>query len=288
MLLEETKRRQGMLMAHLRYMSTVCLDEDQVSAMLEKLGSIYTGHFRHNYSEFFPFILEIAKDNARYSLDYLSNNLETLRQIVEKNYLDKTGKFLNLYYPLSKLSDHINLEIARYSYSSRNEQKVADLEAKNQSLQLSLDEMSKKLETANNKVAGIQAEMIAVLSIFSAIIMTFAGGISFTAHAFDNMAKAPFFKSVFLVLLCGFSLLNIIFVMMYVVAKITNRNIYARCKTEYCTCGEEGTPACSPIVRAVKRLPYVFLINAIFILLMGIILWLWYKYGLNIPINNYM
>ena len=148
--------------------------------------------------------------------------------------------------------------------------------------------MSKKLETANDKVAGIQAEMIAVLSIFSAIIMTFAGGISFTAHAFDNMAKAPFFKSVFLVLLCGFSLLNIIFVMMYVVAKITNRNIYVRCKTEYCTCGKGGMPTCNVVVRVVKRLPYVFFINTVFILMMVIILWLWYKYGLNIPTNSYM
>ena len=38
MLLEETKRRQGELMTYLRDMSTVCLDEDQVSMMLEKLG----------------------------------------------------------------------------------------------------------------------------------------------------------------------------------------------------------------------------------------------------------
>ena len=57
-----------------------------------------------------------------------------MRRLVENDYIAGEKEFKGLYQPLMKLSDHINLEIGRYSYYSINEQKVGDLEKKNKIL----------------------------------------------------------------------------------------------------------------------------------------------------------
>ena len=79
--------------------------------MVIKFKALYSNNFRHNYSEFFPLIVEIAKNENNYSLDYLSNNLEAMRLLVENDYVAGEKEFKGLYQPLMKLSDHINLEI---------------------------------------------------------------------------------------------------------------------------------------------------------------------------------
>ena len=38
--------------------------------------------FRHSYAQFFPMIVEMAKNEEKYNLDYLSNNLESIKALV--------------------------------------------------------------------------------------------------------------------------------------------------------------------------------------------------------------
>lgn len=276
MLLDETRRRQNELNQLLKEMALSCMDENEICTTATKLKNLYTGGFRHKYSEFFPLIAEISKDDNEYELDFLSNNLRDACSFVEKNYLDGDQEFTTLYRPLSKISDHLNLEIARYQYNSLSEQNVKDLEKRNQVLQNELKETTLKLEEAQQKVGSVQTELISVLSIFAAIVLTFSGSMSLLGSALTSMENAPFFKSVFFVLLCGFILCNAIFLMMYLVGKITGRNIYARCKSKDCTCGKDGTPKCLGINRVRKRLPYVFWLNASLCLFMLIDVVVWY------------
>ena len=91
-----------------------------------------------------------------------------MRRLVENDYIAGEKEFKGLYQPLMKLSDHVNLEIGRYSYYSINEQKVSDLEKKNQTLQEDLKQATKELNNAKQSVSSVQTELIAVLSIFAA------------------------------------------------------------------------------------------------------------------------
>ena len=102
-----------------------------------------------------------------------------MRRLVENDYIAGEKEFKGLYQPLMKLSDHVNLEIGRYSYYSINEQKVSDLEKKNQTLQEDLKQATKELNNAKQSVSSVQTELIAVLSIFAAIVLTFSGSLSF-------------------------------------------------------------------------------------------------------------
>ena len=257
MLIEESKRRQSELKGHLLSMAVDCMDEAKIRQMVIKFKALYSNNFRHNYSEFFPLIVEIAKNENNYSLDYLSNNLEAMRLLVENDYVAGEKEFKGLYQPLMKLSDHINLEIGRYSYYSMNEQKVGDLEKKNKMLQEDLKQATKELNDARQSVSSVQTELIAVLSIFAAIVLTFSGSLSLLGSIFSEISKAPVFKSILFLLLVGLVVSNIIFLLLYIVGKITNRNIYARCKTPDCSCDTQ----CCGINRIRKRLPYIFWIE---------------------------
>ena len=244
MLIEESRRRHSELKNYLYEMATSCKDDGEIREIAIRLKGLYSDGFRHNYSEFFAIIVEMAKDENEYSLDYLSNNLEAARVLVEQDYVNGEKEFKGLYRPLSKLSDHINLEIARYSYSSIHEQRVRDLEKKNQTLQISLNEATKKLGDAQSSISSVQTELIAVLSIFAAIVLTFSGSMSILGNALSGVQNISSLKLVFFVLLCGFVVCNIIFMMMYLVSKITRRSIYAKCKSEDCTCRKDGSPKC--------------------------------------------
>jgi hypothetical protein len=90
--------------------------------------------------------------------------------------------------------------------------------------------------------------------------------------ALTGMQEVHAFKATFFVLLCSLVLGNIIFLLMYLVGKLTSRNIYARCKTENCTCN----PPCNGFTRIRKRLPYIYWLNLILIVLMAVVVVVWY------------
>lgn len=283
MLIDESRRRQAELINILKEMAITCMDDPAIQTNVIKFKAIYAGDFRHDYSEFFPLIVEFSKDNNEYNLDYLSNNLQAARDFVEQDYISGGKEFRSLYKPLLKLNDHLNLEIGRYNYYSISEQQVKDLETKNQQLQTDLKETTEKLEAATSKlrdaeekVSSVQTELISVLSIFAAIVLTFSGSMSLLGNALTGMQTTRFFKAVFFVLLCGFILCNTIFLMMYLVGKITGRNVYARCRSKDCTCGKDGTPKCWGITRVRKRLPYVFWLNTAIFLLMIVDIVVWF------------
>lgn len=281
MLAEESRRRQNILKELVLEMANCSFEDDEIRKTAIRLKELYTSNFRHNYSEFFPLILEIAKDDNTYNLDYLAENLEVLRAYVENDYVSGGKEFTGLYLPLTKLSDHLNLEIGRYNYYSINEQKIRDLEKRNETMQSELRNSTQELIDAKKHVSSMQTELIAVLSIFAAIVLTFSGSLSFIGNALSGMNDTPVFKSVLFILLCGLIVFNAVFVMMYIVAKITGRSIYAHCKSENCTCGKNGQPKCSGLTRVRKRMPYIFWLNAVLLIFLIVDIVLWYTFRCN-------
>lgn len=217
--------------------------------------------------------------------------------MVEDDYVKGANTYKALYEPLTKLCDHINLEIARYQYSLTDIQRAKDIEKSNEILsnQLTMarndlvdakNEVAKvtenlnntksELSQANEKLKTIQTEVVSVLSIFAAIVLTFAGGISYIGEALRGMKDAPFFKAVFFVLLCGFVIFNLIFVMMYIVSRITGRSILAKCCSDDCSCRKKSDKCkCCGIVRFARRLPYVFWLEVLYIVLMVLDIFVW-------------
>jgi CII-binding regulator of phage lambda lysogenization HflD len=330
----DSARRQEELRLLLKEMARICLEEEdeQISVFASQLRELYIPSFRHRYSEFFPMLVEIDEEESELGLDFLSTNIRKVRKYVERKCAAGDTTYDSLYKPMMKLSDHLSLEIARYSHFISQNRQIMDLTDKHQDLQAQLAETTERLheatakldqanarfsqteikltdaetklanaetkltdaetklqaiktniKTANEniddtekKISSIHIDIIAVLSIFASIVLTFSGSMTVLGSALTGMQEVHALKATFFVLLCGFVLGNIIFLLMYLVGKLTSRNIYARCKTENCTCGEGGAPECRGLKRIRKRLPYIYWLNLILIVLMTVVVVVWY------------
>lgn len=278
MLAEEKASRQNELKKYIFELSEKMLEDDEEKkTIVLKLVQVYQGTFRHNYSDFFPIILEISKDDNQYSIDYLSENLETLRAFVEADYVSGEKLYSSIHWRLEKLCDHLNLEIGRWNYYSQNEHKIEDIATRTNSLNADIREARTELNASQQEISGareelkkaskqassMQSEVIAVLSIFAGIAFVFSGGVSFLGSAMTSINEAKHYEVVVLVaIICGMTIFNTIFLLMYLVGKITERNIYANCKTKDCSCAEP----CKGINKIRKRLPYVFYFNLLCII----------------------
>lgn len=281
MLAQEKARRQNELINYIYGLSEKLLASDiEKREVALKLVQLYQGGFRHSYSDFFPIILEVSKENNKYSIDCLSENLETLRAFVEADFVSGQKDYRILYPHLEKLCDHLNLEIGRWSYYSQNEHKIEDIETKTNSLNEKMqdaktgldnakDELDKakgELKDASEQASSMQSEVIAVLSIFAGIVFAFAGGFTYLGSVMTSIKDVQHYEAVVLMaIICGMVVFNTLFLLMYLVGKITKRSIYAKCKSEECSCN----PACYGLKKIKKRLPYVFYFNLL--CLLGII-----------------
>lgn len=262
MLAMERARRQASLKECIYELSSVLLDKDEVRKSALVLLEIYKGDFRHSYSDFFPLIVDISK-NEGYVLDYLSTNLESIRAYVEADFEKGENEFKDMHDQLYKLCDHLNLEIGRWSYYAQNEQKIEDIESKSRSLTKSIEMAESNLKEASTQVSSVQTDLIAVLSIFAAIVITFSGGLTFLGSVMSSIGDAECYEMVVLTaIICGLIMFDTIFLMMYFVSKITRKDIYAACSTENCSCDGKKCK-CRGITRIRKRLPYVFYFNIV-------------------------
>lgn len=272
MLAGEKNRRQTELEKKIYELSERLLNDAEIRNICLELLEIYKGDFRHSYSGFFPIIVEINKDENQYNKDYLTENLTHLCDYIEKDFVSGEKEFETISGSLSKLCDNLNTEIGRWSYYSQNDQIIKDIESQTKYLNSTMSVARKELAKASKQASSIQTELIAVLSIFAAIVVTFSGGFTFLGSVMTSVNEAKYYEAVVLeAIVCGMVIFNTIFLLMYIVGKITERNIYARCTTVDCSCEKK----CWGFNRIRKRLPYVFYFNifCIFGVIVDCIVW---------------
>ena len=195
-------------------------DEEVVENQINELRTVYSNSFRHTYSEFFPIIVEIDKLEGDLNLEFLLNNLEVLKKLVKEKCIDPDDELLKL--SINKLCDHLNLEIVRYHVYLANEERCNDIVSKieetNQNADIlkgEVEKTNKELLKANEKLRSVQTDLITVLSIFSAIVLSFSFGASSLNSLLNNLSEAPFLKTCFFVCLSGLVLINLLFVLVY-------------------------------------------------------------------------
>ncbi len=75
---------------------------------------------------------------------------------------------------------------------------------------------------ARDKAEKLQMHMVAILGIFVAIVMAFAGGLDILSGAISVSGESDLFKVVFVVLLCGMVLFNIFAFLIHMILAIIN------------------------------------------------------------------
>ncbi|EOQ39653.1 hypothetical protein SAMN02745978_01051 [Butyricicoccus pullicaecorum DSM 23266] len=252
-------------------------DTEQLERISGTLYHIYRDGeqepFRHYYSRFFPLLLDFTKADSPYNFEYLTNNLSILGNYISAHSVQYDLLLSHFF----KLQDHINLEIARIQFSQSQTQQIQDLNSELTATKLELNQAKDSLKVAIEHAHGLKTEVLTVLSIFSAVVLAFMGGMSFSSSVLESMQNSSIYKVIFIATICGLVVFNTICGLMYFVSKITKLSILTQCNEHNCTCVNDTSQTnCSPLKRLKSRLPYVFYFNvfALIILSLDIIAWI--------------
>ncbi len=194
------------------------VEENEKQEYYSRFEEIYIGDFRHSYSQLSIFLEECSPDV------YTSLRLWIL---AIAQYAEQMGPEKPVCKSLKKLLDHIELESIRLErmkevkmYALRGSQINREMkETADAAKNISNDAM-KAAKDAQDNLSKYHEKSIGILSIFSAVILAFMGGISFSSGILNSISQASMFRLIMTILLLGFVLCNAIFILLRFVAYI--------------------------------------------------------------------
>lgn len=235
-------------------LSTKELSKKDIDKYMLDFSEIYTDDFRHRYSVLLSQLYDIIKnndtnDNIEHALLLISENLGVLYDSL--NCKDDISDFVKKSF--YKFKDHIELEIYKIQHEMsmpHSTNKGITFEKVNEMINnrfANLDELYDEFEKINknhnelenklNKFVPLaqdleksKVDVITALSIFSAIVLTFSGGISFLSGALNGMNDVTPYRLVFTISLTGMVIFNIIFMLLYIISRLLGKSISTNCK----------------------------------------------------------
>lgn len=200
-------------------------NEETVPQIIDKLKEIYTvdqtgkSAYRHEYSRIFGKMKELKGSNPQ-CLEILGQNIRCVYESIQENP-NISEEFLK---SCLKLYDHINLEIARMNYvdnisnqiedsTSKLNQNLKEIQTNSERLKEEMEKTKQEAKKLKSKLEKSQQETITILGIFSAVVLAFMGGMSFSSSVLESMYLTNFYKVAFTCLLIGLVLVNLIYVL---------------------------------------------------------------------------
>ena len=303
--------RQNQLNDLLVDLSSTMIEESSIAEVAKRLSEIYSGDFRHSYSQIFATIEKRILNNDDSSLEFLTANLDFIYDYLLNQCINPTAKSRNAKHndvflsKFTKLYDHVMLEVARIGYLNNvtsqyktintalsnldknfNEKLLKQNNELKEASNIIKDEMQSSINVAKHKMDSMRAESITVLSVFAAIMIASWAGTSFFSDILKSINSASIYRIIAVSSVSGFVLFNTVFLLVYMAARVMERSIYTFCLTakegEDCSLKEHKCQHnCSGINRIKKRLPYVFWVNMVLALLFfgDIAIYFLIKYG---------
>lgn len=203
-------------------------NENNKEIFHRKLEKIYWNgkdneNFRHMYSDIFAIITAIDSDEEIGSTEILSENMKIIRESY-KPLKSNSGESIDISKSLDKLYDHVNLDCSRLSYSKKIENnsltRLKEIEGVVKESTEKMDKLNKEV----GKIDGMQKEYISILGIFSAVILAFTGGMTFSVSVLENINKASIYRISLITLIIGLVFYNLVFILLEFIRKINNFN----------------------------------------------------------------
>lgn len=211
--------------------------KDEFSKMCRRLEGLYQTQntnppFRHFYSDIFSVLAEIKQGDTPGIIDILGENLSELRKRYKPLNTNSLGEIIDIGDNLKKLHDHVSLDIARFSYidalniNTFGGEILADVQAakiETNQLRDSVKETQAQQKDTARKLENQQEEYIAILGIFAAIVIAFSTGSGYLSGAIANIAETSLSRLASIIILCGLTLMNTLFLLMYFVGRLINK-----------------------------------------------------------------
>lgn len=218
--------------------------------------------FRHFYSDIFLVLNQIELGDQSGSIDILGQNLYEIRKGYQALNKAQDGSQIDISDSIRKLYDHVSLDIARMRYSdatkwqltngealaniqsqvtqienvvekTKQSQQQAKLEFDLQQSQLlsEIEQLNEDIvyaqkaqQSVENELVNQQREYIAILGIFAAVVLAFTGGIAFSTSVLNNIAQASIYRTIFVSLIIGLVLINVLFGLFYYMNFLVNKD----------------------------------------------------------------
>ena len=297
-------------------------EQNNIDGWVSKLNKVYSNEYRHTYSDIFFKIQQIMSDTLSNNdasdaevLEVLGENLNVLGNRIDELAAQNSddANYKNTVSGYKKFSDHIRLEIGRYNFiksrftgtaadgnsgkatdehSAIDAERILKLEQAVNAIRPRVAQAQKQLDSLDGKLESNKISSITTLTIFSAVILAFSGGITFESGIFQGMVASTSYRLVFTIALSGFILFNTIFALLYLVGKMAGKRISTKCKymvnadDNYNQCQSCGdgycTKECAEVsiaCRIFHKYSYVLAIDAILLYILYTDFFLWYSKG---------
>ena len=230
-------------------------DAGERSVMYKRLEALYYSKddeekFRHFYSDIFSVLTQLQLDSTLGDMNILGQNLMMIRAGYQPQNKDDAGKLIDIRDNIRKLYDHVSLDMARIMYSDAADRKISGEESINElqsqvtqakveienirkeqvnvkkeqeNTRKEQENIKREQENAETKINSQQREYIAILGIFSAVVLTFVGGIAFSTSVLENIAQASVYRILIVTLMIGVVLVNSFFGMFYYVNALISK-----------------------------------------------------------------
>ena len=202
--------------------------------MAKDVEYIYSEGYRQQYSDLLNMLISIRNEkDIPFDDQNLCDNLELLSEFIRNTRCKDKESESYRYSPdaflgITKLTDHIILEVQRdrdyetLSYKVWNAQNQAHKEA--EQLRDEINKAKKTVKKARREAQSSKMELVAILSIFAALVIAFSGGLTYLGGTISSSGDASIGSTVFSVLICGLMLFNIIAFLMIMVVLIVRLN----------------------------------------------------------------
>ena len=210
-------------------------DEEGLKKSLQGVLQYYDNHARHQYHIISRFVNEKMQESED-SVSYILNNIDVMLAFLEnkrkecEKIIKKTSsiKIDEVILNLEKLYDHIALEEERLKNNAAN-MKISNSQIKDNVLE-TFNSITDSFQEKVDEVSGsLNANIITVVGLFSAIIFVFFGGITGMSGLVKGICTLKSKEDLTIPLICvlalGFVIFNIVFLLLYSIAKIVDKNI---------------------------------------------------------------
>ena len=200
--------------------------------------NFYCDNYHHLYSEISRFIFvdknknfhssEVIKQNLigiLENIDSLLSQFEDLKADVKlENVKTSETSYLNVKNGLTKLYDHISLELIRLDFIGKSLYSVDETKDTVDLLNKEIKVIQKSYTSIKSNLERHKIELVTILGIFASIVITFTGTFSFSNSILSNFDKVSSVRLfLYLILIIGF-VTNILFYLFYFLKKISNEN----------------------------------------------------------------
>ncbi|RRK30511.1 hypothetical protein EBB54_03290 [Schaedlerella arabinosiphila] len=212
------------------------------SSMYRRLESLYDAEsqdkrFRHFYTDIFSVLTQIQQNPKLGDINILGQNLAMIRSGYKpQNKAADEKRIIDVSDAIKKLYDHVNLDIARITYSDGANRKISGessleilqsqinaLQQKAQEIKKDYGDTEKKIIEVENKLDNSQKEYITILGIFAAVVLAFTGGIAFSTSVLNNIAQSSVYRTISVALIIGLVLINVLFGLFYYINSLVNK-----------------------------------------------------------------